>query len=88
MMVLEKPTPPQKPKPVEGEPGEEKPMEDQPAEPPPPAEPAELAEENEGEGVKKKLDIYAYEWTKPGSYKNLTQWFFKSKHNVVEVVWV
>jgi hypothetical protein len=88
MMLLERPQPPQKAKPVEGEPGEEKAAEGEQAEPPQPVEP-EPAEENEGEGegegTKKKLDIYAYEWTKPGSYKNITQWFFKSKQNVTEM---
>lgn len=38
--------------------------------------------EGEGEGGKKKLDIYDYEWTKPGDYKNLSQWFLKYKKNV------
>lgn len=40
----------------------------------------------EGEANKKKFDIYDYEWSKPGEYKNLSQWFFKSKHHITEVL--
>ena len=66
-MRIERPPAIQKPKAAEGAEGEEKPPEDPPA---------------EGDGNKKKLEIYDFEWTKVGDYKNLSQWFFKCKKNI------
>ena len=46
----------------------------------------EKAPEQPPEGqVKKGLDIYDFEWSKPSEVKNLSQWFLKLKKNVVEV---
>jgi hypothetical protein len=31
---------------------------------------------------KKAINIYDYEWTKPGNQKNLSQWFFSLKKHI------
>lgn len=51
----------------------------------PPAEQPPAEEEGK---LKKVFNIYEYQWSQPTSHKNLSQWFFKLKKKIIQVIYL